>query len=117
MLQDYTANCVTVKVAWVKSHPEEARRLAAAFVEAHRYIRDFKRHVNADVKDLTKYFPGIAEATLSDTLLRVANWYNPIITPKQVDNVNQVLLGFKILKAPIAFQDAVDTSYMPKVFP
>ena len=117
VLQDYTANCVTAKVAWVKSHPEEARRLAAAFVEAHRYIRDFKQHVNTDVKDLANYFPGIAEATLSDTLLRVANWYNPIITPKQVANVNQVLLGFKILKAPIAFLDAVDTSYMPKVFP
>ena len=117
LLQEYTANCVAAKAAWVKQHPEEASRLAQAFIETDHYIRGFPSHVDDDLKLLTKYFPGVAEPTLRKTLLLAANWYNPIITQNQVANVNKVLLGFGVLKTPVLYQDAVDTTFMPKSFP
>lgn len=117
LMQEYTANCVAAKVAWIKKHPEEAKRIAAAFVEAQRYIRDFKSHIDDDVKLLSKYFPGVSEKTLKKTLLLVSNWYSPNITQKQVDNVNEVIVGFGVVKNPISYAAAVDTTYMPKTFP
>jgi NitT/TauT family transport system substrate-binding protein len=116
LLHDYAYNSMVAKEEYLEAHPETARRLVAAVLEAQRFLAD-PQNFEETVKIAEKYFEGIDRTILRRILQDSIKAYRPVITRQAVANIGEMLRFAGLIQRPPAFEEVVDTRYAPTTFP
>jgi NitT/TauT family transport system substrate-binding protein len=116
MFHEYAYNGIFAKQSYLDSNPQAARAIVAAIVEAEQMINDpksFDRIVGVAEKNMV----GVNPEALRLFLTRYKGIFNPIATPKAIENVNAFLLIQKHIEKAVPFSSVIATSFMPTTFP
>jgi len=116
LLHEYAYNSMVAKEEYLDANPDTARRMVAAIVETHRFLADPKNFDDA-MKVAEKYFEGIDPKLLRQTLQDSIRGYRPVITKQAVANIGEMLKFAGLVKRAPAFEEVVDTRYVPTKFP
>lgn len=115
MFRDYAYNGVWAKGAYLKAHPDTAKAVVAAIVDAEMMIND-PAQTDAIVKVAVDNMRGIDPALLRGYIEKYRQIFHPVATPAQIQHVETFLQGSKLLKAPIPYDKVVATDLMPQQF-
>jgi NitT/TauT family transport system substrate-binding protein len=115
IFRDYAYNGVWSTGAYLKKYPERAHAVVDAIVEAETMINDPGR-TDDIAKVAADNMPGFDPAILRNFIVKYRKIFQPIATPKQIDNVEAYLQGAEMLTAPIPFDKIVAADFMPRDF-
>jgi NitT/TauT family transport system substrate-binding protein len=108
----YAYNGVFVHSAFLKDHPDTARGIVAAIVEACAVINDPAR-MN-DLMDVAAVFmKGSDPEVVKSYLTKYRSNYGPIATRQGVDNVSAMLVAAKTIEKAVPYEQLVATDFMP----
>lgn len=114
-LANYAYNGIAVRSGYLKTHPEAARRIVAAIVDAEEFINDPK-NLDAITAVAAKKMRGIDPVALKGYLAEYSKIFRPVMTKQAFENVSQVLQQTGLIHAPVSFDSVVASEYMPKTF-
>ncbi len=115
MFRDYAYNGVWTTGAYLKKHPDRARNVIAAVVDAETMIND-PAETDKIFKVAVDNMRGIDPALLRGYIVKYRTIFRPIATPRQIEHVETFLEGAKLLSQPIAYDKVVATDLMPQKF-
>ncbi len=108
----YAYNGVFVHTAFLKDHPDTARALVAAMVEACAVINDPAR-MNDLMDVAASYMKGSDPAVVKTYLEKYRSNYGAVATRKGVENVSAMLLAAKSIEKAVPYEQIVATDFMP----
>jgi len=115
MFRDYAYNGVWTTGAYLKAHPDRARNVIAAIVDAETMINDPTR-TDEIFKVALDNMHGSDPALLRDFIVKYRAIFHPIATPAQIEHVETFLRDSKLLGEPIPYDKVVGTEFMPQKF-
>jgi NitT/TauT family transport system substrate-binding protein len=115
VFRDYAYNGVWTTGAYLKKYPERAHAVVDAIVDAETMINDPAR-TDDIVKVASDNMQGFDPEILRNFIVKYRAIYNPIATPKQIENVEAYLQGAEMLSAPIPYDKIVAADFMPRNF-
>lgn len=115
MFRDYAYNGVWATSTYLKQHPESARAVIAAVVDAEAMIND-PAETDKVLKVAVDNMHGIDPALLRGYIVKYRKIFQPVATPPQIEHVETFLQGSKLLGAPIPYDKVVATDLMPQKF-
>jgi NitT/TauT family transport system substrate-binding protein len=115
MFRDYAYNGVWTTGAYLKEHPDRARSVIAAVVDAETMIND-PAHTDEILKIAVDNMHGIDPALLRSYLVKYRKIFHPTATPSQIEHVETFLQDSKLLSQPIPYDKVVATDLMPQKF-
>jgi NitT/TauT family transport system substrate-binding protein len=115
IFREYAYNGIFARQSYLDSNPTAARGIVAAIVEAEQIINDPKSF-DRIVAVAQKNMPGVDPGALRLFLERYKEIFNPIATPKAIENVNAFLLEEKHIDKAVPFANVVAASFMPATF-
>ncbi len=109
----YAYNGVFVHTAFLKEHPDAARGIVAAIVEACQIINDPARM--KDLMDVAaNYMKGSDPAVVKMYLEKYRSNYGPVATRKGIENVSAMLVAGKTIAKAVPYEQIVATDFMPQ---
>jgi NitT/TauT family transport system substrate-binding protein len=108
----YAYNGVFVHSALLKDHPDTARAIVAAIVEACQIINDPAR-MNDLMDVAANYMKGSDPDVVKAYLTKYRSNYGAIATRAGVDNVSAMLLAGKSIDKAVPYEQIVATDFMP----
>lgn len=115
VFHDYAYNAVFTRQSYLDSHPETARAVVAAVVEAEVLIADPSR-IDDVMKAVAVNMRGLDQGLLREYVETYRAIWRPVATRKGIENVNTVLMGSKQIAEPISYDKLVAKDYMPTEF-
>ena len=115
MFRDYAYNGIWATSATLKAHPDRARAVIAAVVDAETMIND-PAQTDKILQVAVDNMRGIDPALLRTYIEQYRSIFHPIATPAQIEHVEAYLQDSKLLNAPIPYDKIVATDLMPKEF-
>lgn len=115
VFHDYAYNAVFTRQAYLDSHPETARAVVAAIVDAEALIAD-PAHIDDVIKAVAINMRGLDQGMLRQYVETYRAIWRPVATRKGIENVNAMLMGSKQIAAPIPYDKLVAKDYMPTEF-
>jgi len=109
----YAYNGVFVHTAFLKEHPDTARAIVAAIVEACRIVSDPAR-MNDLMEVAANYMKGSDPAVVKAYLEKYRSNYGPIATRQGVENVSAMLIAGKSIEKAVPYEQLVATDFMPQ---
>jgi ABC-type nitrate/sulfonate/bicarbonate transport system substrate-binding protein len=108
----YAYNGVFVHSAFLKDHPDTARGIVAAIVEACAVINDPAR-MNDLMDVAANYMKGSDPEVVKAYLEKYRSNYEPIATRPGIENVSAMLLAGKSIDKAVPYEQIVATDFMP----
>jgi ABC-type nitrate/sulfonate/bicarbonate transport system substrate-binding protein len=108
----YAYNGVFVHSAFLKDHPDTARAIVAAIVEACAVINDPAR-MNDLMDVAANYMKGSDPEVVKAYLEKYRSNYGAVATRKGVDNVSAMLVAAKTIEKAVPYEQLVATDFMP----
>jgi NitT/TauT family transport system substrate-binding protein len=108
----YAYNGVFVHTAFIQAHPDTARAIVAAMIEACQVINDPARMI--DLMDVAAvYMKGSDPAVVKAYLDKYRSNYEPVATRTGVENVSTMLVAAKTIEKAVPYEQIVATEFMP----
>jgi NitT/TauT family transport system substrate-binding protein len=112
VFRQYAYNGVFAHSAFLKEHPDVARGVVAAIVEACQAVNDPARM--KDMLDVAAvYMKGTDPAIIQAYLEKYRANYGPVATKKGIENVSTMLLAGKTIPKAVPYEQIVATDFMP----
>jgi NitT/TauT family transport system substrate-binding protein len=108
----YAYNGVFVHSAFLKDHPDTARAIVAAIVEACAVINDPAR-MNDLMNVAANYMKGSDPEVVKAYLTKYRSNYGAVATRQGVDNVSAMLVAAKTIEKAVPYEQLVATDFMP----
>ncbi len=108
----YAYNGIFVHSAFLKDHPDTARAIVAAIVEACQIINDPAR-MNDLIDTAADYMKGSDPAVVKAYLEKYHGNYGPVATRQGVANVSEMLLAGKSIDKAVPYEQLVASDFMP----
>ncbi|HWX85561.1 MAG TPA: ABC transporter substrate-binding protein [Xanthobacteraceae bacterium] len=108
----YAYNGVFVHSAFLKDHPDTARAIVAAIVEACQVVNDPAR-MNDLMDVAANYMKGSDPEVVKAYLTKYRSNYGPVATRKGIDNVSAMLVAGKSIEKAVPYEQIVATDFMP----
>jgi NitT/TauT family transport system substrate-binding protein len=108
----YAYNGVFVHSAFLKDHPDTARGIVAAIVEACQIINDPAR-MNDLMDVAASYMKGSDPDVVRTYLEKYRSNYGAVATRQEVDNVSAMLIAGKSIEKAVPYDQLVATDFMP----
>jgi len=115
LFKEYAYNGMFVRSAFLKDHPEAARGIVAAVVEAEQAINDASR-TDEVLAAGAAYLKGMDAGLLRAYLTRYRAIFRPVATVKAIENVNTLLLRGNLIPQTVPYDRLVATEFMPREF-
>jgi len=112
VFKPYAYNGIFAHTAFIREHPEIARGVVAAMVEACAVVNDPAR-MNDLLAVAAAYMKGTEPAIVQAYLEKYRANYGPVATRKGVENVSTMLLAGKTIPNAVPFEQVVATELMP----
>jgi ABC-type nitrate/sulfonate/bicarbonate transport system substrate-binding protein len=113
VFRDYAYNGIFAHSAFIKQHPDVARGVVAAIVEACQVVNDPARM--KDLLDVAAvYMKGSEPAIIQAYLEKYRANYGPVATKKGIENVSTMLLAGKTIPKAVPYEQIVATDFMPQ---
>jgi ABC-type nitrate/sulfonate/bicarbonate transport system substrate-binding protein len=108
----YAYNGVFVHSAFLKDHPDTARAIVTAIVEACAVINDPTR-MNDLMDVAANYMKGSDPEVVKAYLTKYRSNYGAVASRQGVDNVSAMLVAAKIIEKAVPYEQLVATDFMP----
>jgi len=108
----YAYNGVFVRSAFLKDHPDTARAIVAAIVEACHVVNDPAR-MNDLMDVAANYMKGSDPEVVKAYLTKYRSNYGPVATRKGIDNVSAMLVAGKSIEKAVPYEQIVAADFMP----
>jgi NitT/TauT family transport system substrate-binding protein len=115
LFQEYAYNGMFVRAATLKERPQVARGIVNAVVEAEQAINDPSR-IDEIMQVGAAYMKGLEPALLRAYLDKYRAIFQPVATPKGMENVNTLLLAGNLIAQAVPYDRIVATELMPRDF-
>jgi ABC-type nitrate/sulfonate/bicarbonate transport system substrate-binding protein len=115
LFQEYAYNGMFVRAATLKERPQVARGIVNAVVEAEQAINDPSR-IDEIMQVGAAYMKGLEPALLRAYLDKYRAIFQPVATPKGMENVNKLLLAGNLIAQAVPYDQIVATELMPRDF-
>ncbi len=115
IFRDYAYNGVWTTGAFLQKYPERARAVVAAVVDAETMIND-PAHREEVAKVAIDNMRGFDPTLLRGFLDKYRSIFQPLATPKQIQNVETFLHEAEMLNGAIPYEKVVAADLMPKNF-
>lgn len=115
LFKEYAYNGMFVRAAFLKDHPQVARGIVDAVVEAEQAINDPAR-IDEIMSIGATYMKGLEPALLRAYLDRYRTIFQPVATPAGIANVNKLLLAGNLIAQPVSYDRLVAADFMPRDF-
>ena len=115
IFHDYAYNGVWTTGAYLKAHPDLARAVVAAVVDAETMIND-PGQTDKIVQVAVDNMKGFDPALLRAFIVKYRGIFRPVATQKQIENVETYLQGAGILDAAIPYDKVIAAGFMPQDF-
>ena len=112
VFRQYAYNGMFAHSAFLKEHPEVARGIVAAIVEAVQAVNDPAR-MNDMLDVAAVYMKGTDPAIMQAYLEKYRANYGPVATEKAIENVSTMLLAGKTIPKAVPYEQIVATDFMP----
>jgi ABC-type nitrate/sulfonate/bicarbonate transport system substrate-binding protein len=101
--------------AYLQKYPDRAHAVVDAIVEAETMIND-PAHLDDVAKVAADNMSGFDPELLRNFIVKYRAIFEPVATPKQIENVEAYLQGAEMLSAPIPYEKIVAADFMPRSF-
>jgi len=101
--------------AYLKAHPDLARAVVAAVVDAETMIND-PGQTDKIVQVAVDNMKGFDPALLRAFIVKYRGIFRPVATQKQIENVETYLQGAGILSTAIPYDKVIAAGFMPQDF-
>jgi len=115
-LGEYAYNSMVAREEFLAAHPETARRMVQAVLDAHRFLLDPK-NFDEVARAAEPYFGGLDPRLLHQILKDSLKGYRPVISRQAVANISTMLQFAGLIKRAVAYEEIVDTRFAPPRFP